>query len=38
MVNMGGIYKELRIFLMFSLNLIKSDNDSTIQIGENGIL
>ena len=38
MVNMGRVHKELGKFLMFSLNLMKSDNESMIKIGENGIL
>ena len=38
MVNMGLIHKELGKFLMISLNLIKSDDESVIKIGENGIL
>ena len=38
MVNMGRIHKELGILLMISLNLIKSDDESVIKIGKNGIL
>ena len=38
MVNMVQIHKELGKFLMNSSNLIKSDNKSVIEIGENGIL
>ena len=38
MVNMGQIHRELGKFMMISLNLIKSDNESMIEIGENGIL
>ena len=38
MINMGRIHRELGKFLMFSLNLIKSDDESMIEIGENGIL
>ena len=34
MVNMGRIHRELGKFLMISLNLIKSDNESMIEIGE----
>ena len=34
MVNMGGIHRELGKFLMISSNLIKSDNESMIEIGE----
>ena len=35
MVNQGRIHKELGKFVMFSLNLIKSDYESMIKIGEN---
>ena len=38
MINMGQIHRELGKFLMISSNLIKSDNESVIEIGENGIL
>ena len=38
MVNMGRIHRELGKFLMISLNLIKSDDESMIEIGKNGIL
>ena len=38
MVNMGRIHKELGKFLTISSNLIKSDNESMIEIVENGIL
>ena len=38
MVNMSRIHRELVKFLMISLNLIKSDDESMIEIGENGIL
>ena len=38
MVNMSRIHKELGKFLMISSNLIKSDNKSVIEIGENGII
>ena len=38
MVNMGRIHMKLGKFLMISLNLIKSDNESVIKMGENGIL
>ena len=38
MVNMGRIHRELGKFLMISLNLIKSENESMIEIGENGRL
>ena len=32
MVNMGQIHRELGKFLMFSSNLIKSDDESIIEI------
>ena len=35
MVNKGRIHKELGKFLMISSNLIKSDDESMIEIGEN---
>ena len=38
MVNMGRIHKELRNFLTYSSNLIKSDEEVMVEIGENGIL
>ena len=38
MVNRGQIHREIRKFLMFSLKLIKSDNQSMVEIGENDIL
>ena len=38
MVNMGQIHRELGKFLMISSNLIKSDDESMIEIGGNGIL
>ena len=38
MVNMGRIHRELGKFLMISLNLIKSDDELIIEIGENDIL
>ena len=38
MVNMGQIYEELGKFLMISSNLIKSDDELMIEIGENGRL
>ena len=38
MVNMVRLHKQLGKFLMISLNLIKSDNISMIEIEENGIL
>ena len=38
MVNMGRIHRELGKFLMISSNLIKSDDELMLKIGENGIL
>ena len=38
MVNKGRIHRELVKFLMFELKLIKLDNESMIEIGENGRL
>ena len=38
MVNKGRIHREIRKFLMLSLKLIKSDDKSMLEIGENGIL
>ena len=38
MVNMGLIHRELGKFLIISSNLIKSDDESAIEIGENDIL
>ena len=38
MVNKGRIHSEIRKFLMFSSKLIKSDDKSMEEIGENGIL
>ena len=38
MVNMGKIHRKLGKFLMISSNLIKLDNESVIEIGENDIL
>ena len=35
MVNTVRIHRELRKFLMISLNSIKSDDESMIEIGEN---
>ena len=34
MVNMGQIHRELGKFMMISSNLIKSDNELMIEIGE----
>ena len=36
MVNMGRIHRELGKFLMISSNLIKSDDELMVEIGENG--
>ena len=38
MVNKGRIHKEIRKFMMFSSKLIKSYDESMVEIGENGIL
>ena len=38
MVNMGRIHRELAKFLMISSNLIKSENESMIEIEGNDIL
>ena len=38
MVNKGRIHREIRNFLMYSSNLIKSDNELMKEIGENGKL
>ena len=38
MVNKGQIHREIRTFMMISSNLIKSDNELMIEIGENGKL
>ena len=38
MVNKGRIHGELSKFINISSNLIKSDNESMVQIGENGRL
>ena len=38
MVNKGRIHKEIRKFLMYSSNLIKSDDELIIEIGKNGKL
>ena len=38
MVNKGRIHKELGKFMMISSNLIKLDDESTIEIEENGRL
>ena len=38
MENKGRIHMEIRKFLMYSLKLIKSDDELMIEIGENGNL
>ena len=38
MVNKGRIHREIRKFLMFSSKLIKSDDNSMVEIRENGLL
>ena len=38
MINKGRINKEIRKFMMFSSKLIKSDNKSMVEIGENDCL
>ena len=38
MVNKGQIHREIRKFMMIALNLIKSDDELMIEIGENGKL
>ena len=38
MVNMGRIHRELGKFFMISSNLITSDDELVIEIGENDIL
>ena len=38
MVNKGQIHMKLRKFMMISSNLIKSDDELMIKIGENGIM
>ena len=38
MVNKGRIHRELRKFMMISLNLIKSDDELMLEIGESGRL
>ena len=35
MVNKGRIYRELRKFMEISSNLIKSDDELMVEIGEN---
>ena len=38
MVNKGRIHKEIKKFMMISSNLIKSDDELMIKIGENARL
>ena len=38
MVNKGRIHREIKKFMMISLKLIKSDDESMVEIGENGRL
>ena len=38
MINKGRIHMELRKFMMISSNLIKSDDELMLEIGENGRL
>ena len=38
MVNKGRVHREIRKFMMFSSKLIKSDDKSIVEIGENDIL
>ena len=38
MVNRGRIHKEIRKFMMISSNLIKSNDELLIEMGENGKL
>ena len=38
MVNKGRIHREMRKFMMISLNLIKSNDELMINFGENGRL
>ena len=38
MVNKGRIHREIRKFMMISSNLIKSNDELMIEIGENGRL
>ena len=38
MVNKGRIHREMKKFLMYSLKLIKSDDELMIEIRENGKL
>ena len=38
MVNKGQFHREIRKFMMISSKLIKSDDESMVEIGENGRL
>ena len=38
MVNKGRIHREIRKFMMISSKLIKSDDESMVEIRDNGIL
>ena len=38
MVNKGRIHREIRNFLTYSSKLVKLDEKSMVEIGENGIL
>ena len=38
MVNKDRIYRKIRKFMKISSKLIKSDNESMVEMGENGIL
>ena len=38
MVNKGRIHREIRKYMMFSLKLNKSNNESIVEIGKNGRL
>ena len=38
MANKGRIHREIRKFMMISSKLIKSDDESMVEIGENGRL
>ena len=38
MINMGQIHMELGKFLMISSNLMKLEDESVMEIGQNGIL
>ena len=38
MINKDRIHREIRKFMMISSNLIKSDDELMIEIGENGRL